>query len=70
MLLIGGCYIDSLTLLFRFDLFLEARAEILTKISLLNNGVNRNRFPYLKIITTFINTLGLKMFAQGGLFMK
>ena len=27
--LIAGFYFDSLTLLFRFDLFLEARAEIL-----------------------------------------
>ena len=27
--LIGGFYFDSLTLLFLFDLFLEARAEIL-----------------------------------------
>ncbi len=32
--LIGWFYFDSLTLLFWFDLFLEARAEILTKISL------------------------------------
>ena len=29
--LIGGFYFDSLTLLFLFDLFLEARAEILEK---------------------------------------
>ena len=33
-LLIGGFYFDSLTLIFWFDLFLEARAEILEKISL------------------------------------
>ena len=32
--LIGGFYLDSLTLLFWFDLFLDARAEILEKISL------------------------------------
>ena len=32
---IGGFYFESLTLLFWFDLFLEARAEILEKISLL-----------------------------------
>ena len=31
MLLIGGFYFDSLALLFGFDLFLEARAEILKK---------------------------------------
>ena len=31
--LIGGFYFDSLTLLFLFDLFLEARAEILEKKS-------------------------------------
>jgi hypothetical protein len=29
---IGGFYFDSLTLLFLFDLFLEARAEILKKL--------------------------------------
>ena len=34
MPLIGRFYFDSLTLLFWFDLFLEARAEILEKISL------------------------------------
>ena len=34
MPLIGGFYFDSLTLLFWFDLFLEARAEILEKILL------------------------------------
>ena len=34
MLLIGGFYFDSLTLLFWFYLFLKARAEILEKISL------------------------------------
>ena len=33
-LLIGGFYFDSLTLPFWFDLFLVARAEIFTKISL------------------------------------
>ena len=32
--LIGGFYFDSITLLFLFDLFLEARADILEKISL------------------------------------
>ena len=32
MLLIGGFYFDSLTKPFSFDLFLEARAEILEKI--------------------------------------
>jgi hypothetical protein len=32
--LIGWFYFDSLPLLFWFNLFLEARAEILTKISL------------------------------------
>ena len=32
--LIGGFYFDSLAQLFKFDLFLEARAEILEKISL------------------------------------
>ena len=31
MPLIGGFYFDSFTLLFWFDLFLEARAEILEK---------------------------------------
>ena len=35
MLLIGGFYFDSRTLLFWFDLFLEARSEILEKISLI-----------------------------------
>jgi hypothetical protein len=34
--LIGGFYFDSLTLLFLFDLFLEARAEILTNILLVS----------------------------------
>ena len=32
--LFGGFYFDSLTLLYSFDLFLGARTEILTKISL------------------------------------
>ena len=31
IVLLGGFYFDSLTLLFLFDLFLEARAEILEK---------------------------------------
>jgi hypothetical protein len=31
ILLIGGFYFDSLTLLFLFDLFLESRADILKK---------------------------------------
>ena len=31
MSVIGGFYFDSLTLLFFYDLFLEARAEILEK---------------------------------------
>ena len=34
MPVIGGFCFDSLTLPFRFDLFLEARAEILKKLSL------------------------------------
>ena len=33
MALDGGFYFDFPTLFFRFDLFLEARAEILKKIS-------------------------------------
>jgi hypothetical protein len=33
--LIGGFYFDSLTLFFLFDLFLEARAEILEKLLLI-----------------------------------
>ena len=44
-----GFYIDSLTLLFWFDLFLEARAEILEKISLVFWEIWRHQKDILKL---------------------
>ena len=49
MLLIGGFYFDSPTLLLWFDLFLEARAEILEKISLVSWEIWRHQKDILKL---------------------
>ena len=50
--LIVGFYFDSLTLLFLFDLFLEARAEILTKISLFFLGDLKTAKGHFEISST------------------
>ena len=45
----GGFYFDSLTLFFWFDLFLEAREEILEKIPLLFWEIWRHQKDILKL---------------------
>ena len=49
MPLIGGFYFDSITQLFWFDLFLEARAEIMEKKSLVFWEIWRHQKDFLKL---------------------
>ena len=55
MQLIGGFYFDSLTVLFWFDLFLEARAEILEKISLVFWSKRWHQKDILKLTDLYRN---------------
>ena len=57
MLLIEGFYFDSLTLLFWFDLFLEARAEILEKITLVFWEIWRHQTDILKLTDIYFKTI-------------
>ena len=51
--LIGGFYFDSFTLLFWFDLFLEARAEILTKRLLVFWSISRHQNDISKLTNLY-----------------